>query len=115
MSKLDLTEQHARERAGLAARVAISISRDDTRDHTNHRMLYVLGFGIVGTRSSRIRSCLSILRWSTHQVESFSHENKSKTYGLQRSRFCSRCLHRADRKFHPPPSFNREVGYFHPR
>jgi hypothetical protein len=42
-----------------------------------------------------MRSCLSILRWSTHQGESFSHENKSKTYGLQRSRFCSRCLHRA--------------------
>jgi hypothetical protein len=33
MSKLDLTERHARERAGFAARVPISISRDDTRDH----------------------------------------------------------------------------------
>ena len=32
MSKLDLTEQHARERVGFAARVPISISRDDTRD-----------------------------------------------------------------------------------
>jgi hypothetical protein len=31
MSKLDLTEQHTRERAGFAARVPISISRDDTR------------------------------------------------------------------------------------
>jgi hypothetical protein len=30
-------------------------------------------------------------------VRSFSHENKCKTYGLQRSRFCSRCLHRSDR------------------
>jgi len=48
MSKLDLTEQHARERAGSAAPVSISISRDDTHDHANHRMLYVLGFGITG-------------------------------------------------------------------
>jgi hypothetical protein len=48
MSKLDLTEQHARERAGFAEPVPISISRDDTRDHANHRMLYVLGFGIAG-------------------------------------------------------------------
>jgi hypothetical protein len=35
MSKLDLTEQHTRERAGFAARVPISISRDDTRDHAD--------------------------------------------------------------------------------
>jgi hypothetical protein len=48
MSKLDLTEQHTRERAGFAARVPISISRDDTRDHADHRMLYVLGFGLAG-------------------------------------------------------------------
>jgi hypothetical protein len=48
MSKLDLTEQHARERAGFAAPVPISISRDDTRDPADHRMLYVLGFGIAG-------------------------------------------------------------------
>ncbi len=48
MSKLDLTEQHARERAGFAAPAPISISRDDTRDQANHRMLYVLGFGIAG-------------------------------------------------------------------
>ena len=47
MSKLDLTEQHARERAGFAAPVPISISRDDNRDH-DHRTLYVLGFGIAG-------------------------------------------------------------------
>jgi hypothetical protein len=48
MSKLDLPEQHARERAGFAAPVPISISRDDIRDHADHRMLYVLGFGIAG-------------------------------------------------------------------
>ena len=48
MSELDLTEQHARQRAGFAAPGAISISRDDTRDHADHRMLYVLGFGIAG-------------------------------------------------------------------
>jgi hypothetical protein len=48
MSKLDLTEQHARERAGFAARVPISISRDDTCDPADHRVLYVLGFGIAG-------------------------------------------------------------------
>jgi hypothetical protein len=48
MSKLDLTEQPARERAGFAAPVPISISRDDTRDPADHRMLYVLGFGIAG-------------------------------------------------------------------
>jgi hypothetical protein len=48
MSKLDLTEQHARERAGFAARAPISTSRDDTRDHADHRVLYVLGFGIAG-------------------------------------------------------------------
>ena len=48
MSELDLTEQHARLRAGFVAPVPISISRVDTRDHQNHRMLYVLGFGIAG-------------------------------------------------------------------
>jgi hypothetical protein len=48
MSKLDLTELHARERIGFAARVPISTSRDDTRDHADHRVLYVLGFGIAG-------------------------------------------------------------------
>ena len=48
MSKLDLTEQPARERAGFAAPVPISISRNDTRDHADHRTLYVLGFGIAG-------------------------------------------------------------------
>jgi hypothetical protein len=48
MSELDLTEQHARERVGFTARVPISISRDDTRDPADHRMLYVLGFGIAG-------------------------------------------------------------------
>jgi len=47
-NELDLTEQPARERAGFAARVPISISRDDTRDPADHRMLYVLGFGIAG-------------------------------------------------------------------
>ena len=48
MSKLDLTEQHARECAGFAARAPISTSRDDARDHADHRVLYVLGFGIAG-------------------------------------------------------------------
>ena len=48
MSELDLTEQHARQRASFAALVPISISQDDTRDHADHRMLYVLGFGIAG-------------------------------------------------------------------
>jgi hypothetical protein len=48
MSKLELTEHHARERAGFAARTPISISRDDTHDHADHRVLYVLGFGIAG-------------------------------------------------------------------
>jgi hypothetical protein len=48
MSKLDLTEQHAREHAGFAAQVPIPISRDDSRDHADHRVLYVLGFGIAG-------------------------------------------------------------------
>jgi hypothetical protein len=43
-----LTEQHARERAGLAARVPISISRDDICSHADHRVLYLLGFGIAG-------------------------------------------------------------------
>ena len=48
MSELDLTEQHAHERTGFAAPMPISISRDDTRDLADHRMLYVLGFGIAG-------------------------------------------------------------------
>ena len=48
MSKLDLTELHARERIGFAARAPISTSQDDTRDHADHRVLYVLGFGIAG-------------------------------------------------------------------
>ena len=70
MSELDLTEQHARERAGFTAPVPISISRDDTRDPADHRMLYVLGFGIAG---AIITNALvsSILRWSTRQGEEF--------------------------------------------
>ena len=48
MSELDLTEQHARQRASFAALVPIPISQDDTRDDADHRMLYVLGFGIAG-------------------------------------------------------------------
>ena len=48
MSELDFTERHARQRAGFVAPVPISISRGDTRDHADHRMLYVLGFGIAG-------------------------------------------------------------------
>jgi hypothetical protein len=48
MSKLDLTEQHAAERARFAARVPIAISQCDTCDSADHRVLYVLGFGIAG-------------------------------------------------------------------
>jgi hypothetical protein len=48
MSKLNLTEQHARQRAGFAERVPISISRDHTRGCADHRVFYVLGFGIAG-------------------------------------------------------------------
>ncbi len=48
MSKLNLTEQHARQRAGFAERVPISISRDDTSGRADHRVFYVLGFGIAG-------------------------------------------------------------------
>jgi hypothetical protein len=48
MSELDLIEQHAHERVGFAARIPILVSRDDTRDPADHRMLYVLGFGIAG-------------------------------------------------------------------
>jgi hypothetical protein len=48
MSRLDLTEQRARERAGFVARAPISTSRDDARDHADHRVSYVLGFGIAG-------------------------------------------------------------------
>jgi hypothetical protein len=48
MTKLDLTEHHARERACFDVRLPISISRDDTRDDADHSGLYVLGFGIAG-------------------------------------------------------------------
>jgi hypothetical protein len=48
MSKLDLTEQHARERVRFVARLPIAVSPDDARDHADHRVLYVLGFGIAG-------------------------------------------------------------------
>jgi hypothetical protein len=48
MSKFDLTEQHARKRAGLAARAPSSTSRDDSGDHADHRVLYFLGFAIAG-------------------------------------------------------------------
>ena len=48
MSKLDLTERHALERGGFAAQAPISTSRDDTRDHADQRVLYVLGLGIAG-------------------------------------------------------------------
>jgi hypothetical protein len=48
MSKLDLTEQHTRERARFVARLPIAMSPDDTGDHADHRVLYVLGFGIAG-------------------------------------------------------------------
>jgi hypothetical protein len=43
MSKLDLTEQHARERVGFGGRVPISISRDDICGHTDHHVLCLLG------------------------------------------------------------------------
>jgi hypothetical protein len=48
MSKLDLTEQHLAEGGRSAAWVPISTSRDDSRDAADHRVLYVLGFGIAG-------------------------------------------------------------------
>jgi len=48
MPKLNLREQHARERAGFAARAPISTSRDDARDHADHRVSYVPGVGIAG-------------------------------------------------------------------
>ena len=48
MSKLDLTGQHAAQCARFAAGVPIAISRDDARDMADRRVLYVLGFGIVG-------------------------------------------------------------------
>lgn len=48
MPRIDLMEQHARARARFATRVPISIPRDDTRDAADHRVLYVLAFGITG-------------------------------------------------------------------
>ena len=47
MSKVDLWEEPARERARFAARVPISMPQHDTHDHADHRVLYVLGFGIA--------------------------------------------------------------------
>jgi hypothetical protein len=47
MSKLNLTEQHARQRAGFAERVPISISRDDTSGRADHRVFHVLGLRIA--------------------------------------------------------------------
>ena len=48
MSKVDLWEELAREHTRFAAPVPISMSQDDTRDQADHRVLYVLGFGIAG-------------------------------------------------------------------
>jgi hypothetical protein len=47
MSKVDLWEELAREHTRFAAPVPISMSQDDTRDQADHRVLYVLGFGIA--------------------------------------------------------------------
>jgi hypothetical protein len=46
MTKPDLTEQRATERVGPAP-VPI-VMQDETRDGADHRLLYVLGFGIAG-------------------------------------------------------------------
>lgn len=48
MSKLDLKEQHAADRACFAARMPAPIARDVGRDAADDRTLYVLGFGIAG-------------------------------------------------------------------
>jgi hypothetical protein len=95
MSKLDLTEQHAHERAGFAAPVPISIFRDDTRDHANHRMLYVLGFGIAG---AIVTNALVFIYFAVVYASGVS---VMRTRTRQRSRFCSRCLHRDESRFHP--------------
>ena len=67
MSKLDLTEQHARERVGFAARAPISISTPPTL-----RITACCTSSDSGSRarSSPMRSCSSILQWSTRQGES---------------------------------------------
>lgn len=48
MSKIDLTEQRAAQSARLAVRMPIAISPDSARDAADHRVLYILGFGIAG-------------------------------------------------------------------
>jgi hypothetical protein len=47
-SKVDLTEQRAAQSARLAVRVPVAISPDSARDAADHRVLYILGFGIAG-------------------------------------------------------------------
>jgi hypothetical protein len=47
MSKLDLKERHAAERARFPVPVPI-VMQDETRDGADRRVLYVLGFGIAG-------------------------------------------------------------------
>ena len=44
----DLTEQRAAQSARLAVRMPIAISPDSARDAADHRVLYILGFGIAG-------------------------------------------------------------------
>ncbi|MGA7345776.1 MAG: hypothetical protein WBY01_09470 [Pseudolabrys sp.] len=46
MSKVDLTEQRAAQSARLAVRMPIA--PDSARDAADHRVLYILGFGIAG-------------------------------------------------------------------
>ena len=48
MSKVDLTEQRTAQSARLAVRMPIAISPDSARDTADHRVLYILGFGIAG-------------------------------------------------------------------
>jgi hypothetical protein len=61
MSKLDLKERHVAERARFAARVPIAISQYDTCDSADHRVLYVLGFGIAGSDRHE-RACVHLFR-----------------------------------------------------
>ena len=46
MSKVDLTEQRTAQSARLAVRMPIA--PDSARDTADHRVLYILGFGIAG-------------------------------------------------------------------
>jgi hypothetical protein len=49
MSELNSAEKHNTERAQFAVEAPIIISQDDAREGpTDHKVLYVLGFGIAG-------------------------------------------------------------------